>query len=200
MLGWLKGQDPASSQTWSGLEGTRRSHSSGERSTGILVKRGGSCSDRCSCKGCKQRLLASREPEGAWGRERERGWFCLVFCFFVFLRGCVCVRVLLKIEPKICMLGKCLFVVFSGAESLTEPRWPSDAEAAGRPRPSETPPTHQEAPPQLDPAHPRPLPCARAQVGKRRSASAQPWWRHRLAALPAQLAAGSFPGRRDSER
>lgn len=129
---------------------------------------GGCCSDRCSCKGCKQRLLASREPEGAWGRERERGWF-----FFFFLQGCVRVGVLLRIEPKICMLGKCLFVVFSGAESLTEPTWPSKAEAAGRPRPSETPPTHQEAPPQLDPAHPQ-APPLRPRAGREEAERQRP--------------------------
>lgn len=76
-------------------------------------------------------------------------------------------------------------------ESLTEPRRPSEAEAVGRPRPSESPPTHQEAPPHRVPPTLRPRPCALAQVGKRRSAGAQPRWSRRPAVLPAQLAAAS---------
>lgn len=95
-----------------------------------------------------------------------------------------CVRV---IEPKICMLGKCSNVASSGADGATGP-----GRSSGPTTPPEAPPTHQEVPPTT-----RPRPCALAQVGKRRSAGAQPCSR---GFATAHSARSRFPGRGASER
>lgn len=84
------------------------------------------------------------------------------------------------------------------SQSLIEPRRHWEAEAAGRPCPSEAPPTTKKSRLNEAPPIPRPCPCALAQVGKRRSTGAQAWWSHRPAA--ARSARSSFPGRGASER